>query len=504
MKIFTTPDIRTIYRLTLDRDGISSVDLISRAAGAIVSEIVSRWPSTRPVSVFAGPAGNGADALAVARMLIEQGYGCDVYLFNIGGNRLSSDCRHMRDRLMEVAPDRLTEVTGPFTLPELTTKHLIVDGLFGTGLTEPLAGGFTTLVRYINDSGAAVVSIDLPSGMFGDWNKGAINRNIIHATLTLSMQFPRLAFLLRENAELVGEWKVLDIGLNAQAIRSTSTNFQLLDAVGMHRLLKPRDRFANKSDFGTALIIAGSHGMMGAAVLASKGALRGGVGKVTVHGPAWGCDILQTAVPEAMYDADPNDTKVTSMKPSHTFTAIAVGPGIGTDQTTISALDLLLKSATTPLILDADALNCISLQRSMLNLLPPLSVLTPHSGEFDRLFGECSSDEERILKAIRYAEDYQLLILLKGHYTALIRPDGKVYFNSTGTPALATPGSGDVLTGLICGFMAQGFRPEIAPLLGAYIHGLAGEIAADRMGEYSVTAGDVADAIGPAIRQTMS
>lgn len=505
MKIFTTQDIKSIYRKTLETDGVTTLDMCRRAAASMVSEIVSRWPASRPVAVFAGPGGNGADALAMSRMLLDRGYQCEIYLFNIGGKLLSGDCRRMRDELVTAAPEHFTEVTGPFPLPEISPRYLIIDGLFGTGLTEPLTGGFTMLARYFNESGATVVSIDLPSGMFADWNStGAINRNVVHAHLTLSQQFPHLAFLFKENAELVGDWKVVDVGLNSHVVRSTPTNFQMLDSVGVHRLLKPRDKFADKTEFGNALVIAGSHGMMGAAVLAAKGAVRSGAGRVTLHGPAWGCDIAQISVPEAMYDCDPNDVSITAMKPARNYDAIAVGPGIGNGLSTVSALDLLLKSSTSPLVLDADALNCIARQRSMLNLLPPLTILTPHVREYDRLFGEQHSDEERIKNAIKQAAELQILILLKGHYTALIRPDGKVYFNSTGTPALATPGSGDVLTGLICGFLAQKFLPEIAPLLGAYIHGMAGEIAAERMGEYSVTATDITDAIGPAIRKAMS
>lgn len=503
MKIFTTQDIRTIQRQTIEHDQTDALELSIKAAAAIAPEITARWTAKRPVMIFAGPGGNGADALALAIRLHDMGYSCETYLFNISGNRLSPETRRLRDELRSLVGDKLYEVTGAFNLPEITRNHVVVDGLFGTGLTEPLKGGFTVLVGYINESGAPVVSIDLPSGMFGDWNKGTLNRNVVHATLTIALQFPRLAFLLKENAELVGEWVVADVGLNASVIRNTKTNYQLLDPPGMRRLLKPRDPFASKADYGSALLIAGSHGMMGAAVLATQGALRAGAGKVTLHGPGWGCDIAQTSVPEAMYDSDPNDTLVTSMKPQLPYTAIGVGPGLGTAQPTVSALDLLLKSAGTPLVLDADALNCIAAQRSMLNLLPPLSILTPHAAEYDRLFGACSTDEERILSAVKQAETYQILILLKGRYTALVRPDGKVYFNSTGTPALATPGSGDVLTGLICGFLAQGYRPEIAPLLGAYIHGLAGELAEATIGQYSVTATDILNHIGPAIRETM-
>lgn len=502
MKIFTNDDIRAIDRLTIER-GTSSAELISRVADGVTDEIVSHFPDSRPTAVFAGPGNNGADALEVASRLAGQGFQPDVYLFNIGGDKLSPECRTCRDRLKGQPGVRLIEVTGAFTLPELDRTYLVIDGLFGSGLREGLTGGFQALVRYINESGATVVSIDVPSGMFSDWNRGSINRNIIHADYSLAIQFPRLAFLMKENAELVGQWKVIDIGLDAEAIRHTPANFQIVDAAGMRKLLKPRGIFCSKADFGHALIVAGSYGMMGAAQFAAKGALRSGVGKLTVRSASWGYEVIQTAVPEALFSADPNDNVVTVIPPARNFTAVAIGPGIGASEPTISALETFLKSAAEPIVLDADALNCIAQRRSLLDLVPDHSIITPHAGEFDRLFGNHATDEERLLRAIKAAEDYNILILLKGHYTALVRPDGKVYFNSTGTPALATAGSGDVLTGIIVSFLAQGYKPEVAALLGAYVHGIAGDIASERHGLYGTTASDIADATGKAIKRIM-
>lgn len=502
MKIFTNDDIRAIDRLTIER-GITSAELIARVADGVTEEIVALFPESRPTAIFAGPGNNGADALAVAARLAGKGFQPDVYLFNIGGDKLSPDCRAFRDNLKNAPGVRLVEVTGAFTLPDLDKSFLVIDGLFGSGLRDGLTGGFMSLVRYINESGATVVSIDVPSGMFSDWNHGSINRNIIHSDLTLAIQFPRLSFLMKENAELVGKWKVLDIGLDADAIRRTQTNFQIVDASGMRRLLKQRKPFCSKADLGHALIVAGSYGMMGAAQFAAKGALRSGIGKLTVRSASWGYEVLQTTVPEALFSADPNDNIITAIPPSRNFSAVAIGPGIGTAEATISAIDTFLKSATDPIVLDADALNCISQKRALLDLLPDHSIITPHAGEFDRLFGKHATDEERLLRAIKAAEDYNILILIKGHYTALVRPDGKVYFNSSGTPALATAGSGDVLTGIIVSFLAQGYKPEVAALLGAYVHGVAGEIAAETNGIYGTTASDIANSVGKALLKIM-
>lgn len=502
MKIFTNDDIRAIDRMTIEL-GTSSAELIARVADGVADEVAAIFPDSRPTIIFAGPGNNGADALAVAARLAARGFKPDVYLFNIGGDKLSADCKAFRDSLKNQPGVRLLEVTGAFTLPDLDKSYLVIDGLFGSGLRDGLTGGFMSLVRYINDSGATVVSIDVPSGMFSDWNRNSINRNIIHADLTLAIQFPRLAFLMKENAELVGQWKVLDIGLDADTIRRTPTNFQIVDAGGMRRLLKPRKLFCSKADFGHALLVAGSYGMMGAAQFAAIGAVRSGLGKLTVRSASWGYEVMQTAVPEALFSADPSDNIITTIPPGRNFSAVAIGPGIGTAEPTIAAIDTFLKSATDPVVVDADGLNCIAQRRALLDLLPDHSIITPHAGEFDRLFGKHATDEERLLRAIKAAEDYNILILIKGHYTALVRPDGKVYFNSSGTPALATAGSGDVLTGIILSLLAQGYKPEVAALLGAYIHGIAGEIASETNGIYGTTAGDIASSVGKAILRIM-
>jgi len=500
MKIFTTDQIREIDRKTIESEKVSSLDLIERVAEGVTCEIISRWRSNKPVAIFAGPGNNGADALAVGRMLIEQGYAPEIFLFNIGGNRLSADCAACRDRLLALGNVDFTEVTGIFNLPGLSSHYLVIDGLFGSGLREPLSGCFMALVRYINESEATVVSIDVPSGLSGDWNPQSINRNIIHAKLTLAIQFPRLAFFMAENAELVGEWKTIDIELSQLAIRRTNPPYYLVEKNDVKRILRPRGAFSSKADFGSALIVGGSYGMMGAAVLGARAALRAGVGKVTVHAPRCGMLVTQTAVPEAMFEADKGEIVLHDMQPRHDYTALAVGPGIGTAEPTVDALEALLKSQERPLILDADALNCVARRQSLLHYLPVLSIITPHAGEFDRIFGPQQSAETRLAKAIEMARYHNILIVLKGRYTAIVRPDGKIYFNSSGNPGLATPGSGDVLTGIIAALLAQGYKPEVAALAGVYIHGVAGDIAAEREGVYGVTAGDIADCVGRAIK----
>lgn len=505
MKLFTTEEIRAIERYTIENEGISALELSERVAEGVADEVASRWRASKPTIVFAGPGNNGADALAASRILVERGFRPEVYLFNIGGDKLSPDCTAQRDRLLREIPDiPFHEVQSSFNMPKISPSHLIIDGLFGSGLREELKGGFKSLVQYINEVNATVVSIDLPSGMFGDWNPQLVNRNTIHATLTLAIQFPRISFFIADNAQLIGEWKVIDIGLSSAAIAGSAVNFCLVESRDVQHRLRPRNNFASKADFGSAILYAGSYGMMGAAILAAHAALRGGLGKLTVNAPKCGYSVLQTAVPEAMYRHNRGELNIVEIHPDRSFNAIAVGPGIGTNELTVKAIADFLAATNQPVILDADALNCIALKPSVLNSIPVLSIITPHAGEFDRLFGPQPSAEARLRKAIEMAKYYNILIILKGHYTAIVRPDGKIYFNSSGCPAMATPGSGDVLTGLLLAMLAQGYPAELASLIAVYIHGLAGELAAAEQGDYGVTAGDIAANIGKAIKETIA
>lgn len=505
MKLFTTQQINDIERYTLEHDDMSILDMVERVAEGVTFEIEARWKPGKPVVVFAGCENNGAEALAVARILAEHGYRPEVYLINVGGNALNSTCKAYRDALLALDTDvYFNEIVKEFAIPKLNENHLVIDGLFGAGIRENIKGGYRTLIQYINDSGATVVSIDVPSGMCGDSNPFAVNRDIIHADLTLAIQFPRIAFFNPDNAELVGEWKIIDIGLSDTAIHNTPARNHLIEVDEVKSLLKPRPLHSSKADFGAGMLVAGSYGMMGAAVLGARAAIRAGIGKLTVEAPKCGYEIMQTSVPDALYQYNKGDYYITRLEIEKPYDAIAIGPGIGTNDATLQALENFLLSRTTPVILDADALNCIARKPALLNSVPVLSIITPHAGEFDRLFGQHTSSELRLQKAIEMARFYNIIIVLKGHYTATVRPDGIVCFNSSGTPAMATAGSGDVLTGIILSLMAQGYKPEQASMTGVYIHGIAGELAAREQGEYGVTASDIASNVGRAIMTIMN
>jgi len=504
MKIFTNEQLQQIVRYSVDEEGLMLSEMIQRMAEGVTSEVVRLTSGTaRPITVFAGPGNNGAEALSVARMLTDQGFAPVVYLFNIRGNSINRECRENREALLATGRARLVEIIDSMEPPELSERHIVIDGLFGAGLREPLSGGFMTLVRDINDSGAEVVSIDVPSGLMADWNPSTISRNVVHASVTCTAQYPHLSFFIADNAPMVGRVRIVDVGIGASASRNMATKFHFVEPTDVKRVLKPRPEFSSKADYGSALLIAGSYGMMGAAVIAARGALRSGAGKVTVHSARCGFNIIQSVVPEALFRPDKNDIVVTDMLAARDYDGVGVGPGIGTAEVTAQALEVMLKQYRKPLVLDADALNIIARRPILLTLLPPGTIITPHAREFDRLAGESSSAEGRLLKAIELARKHNIIVVLKGHYTATIRPDGKVFFNSTGGPAMATGGAGDVLTGVITSLLAQGYAPEISAVAGVLIHGAAGDIAARDLGSYGVTASDIAQSLAPAIKSLL-
>lgn len=504
MKIINSQGIQAIDNATCEAQQISSIDLMERAATAVSYEIISRFLPTKRFVVIAGPGNNGGDALAVARMLIEQGYRrVEIFLFNVTG-KLSHDCDEECKRLMAMDGVDFTEITHHFNPPYLGKNDVVIDGLFGAGLNQPLQGGFVAVARYINESGAYVISIDLPSGLFSEWNANINMRDVVHADLTLAFQLPRLSFFFAENHPVLGDWKLLDIDLDQSKIKETPTNYYVIDAKNIAPLLHKRLPFTGKRDYGSALLFCGSTGMMGAAVMAARATLKSGAGLATVHSARGGLQILQAAVPEAMYEPDRNDHYITDMTIHHNHQAVAAGPGIGTQNPTITALETMLQNCPAPLVLDADALNCISQRPALLSIIPPKTIITPHIGEFDRLFGEHKNSEDRLNTAVEMSRKYNIIIVLKGHYTAVVRPTGRVYFNTTGNPGMATAGAGDVLTGVITAFLAQGYNPEYAAAIGVYVHGMAGDMAAEEIGEFGLTASDIADFVGRAINKIIA
>ena len=500
IKIFSTDKVRELDKYTIQNEPISSIDLVERAANAFTSEFCRRYSKQNRIIVFAGQGNNGADALAISRLLIDAGYRVETYLFN-RYMQLSNECELNKQRLLSMENIEFTEVIYDFEPPILEKQDIIIDGLFGSGLNRPLTGGFAAMVKYINQSESTIVSIDIPSGLFGEDNQKNDPEAIIRADLTLSFGFPKLSFQLPENAEYVGEWKVLDILLHPEAIANTATSYFQVTENDIASVFHPSNRFSHKGTFGHALLIAGSRGKIGAAILAAQACLKSGTGLLTVHVPQRGEQILQTAFPEAMVDLDPNQDHFSYVSDIRPFSAIGIGPGLGKHADSAKALEHLLQTTEEPVVLDADALNLIAANKNILKHVPARSILTPHPKEFDRIAGESNNSYERLLKAKDFAVNHQVCVVLKGAYTATCTTSGNVYFNSSGNPGMATAGSGDVLTGIILGLLAQGMEPETAAVVGVFLHGTAGDLAAVYQSEESMIASDIINMLGKAFKQ---
>jgi NAD(P)H-hydrate epimerase len=502
MKILSCTQLKELDKYTIVHEPIASIDLMERAAHALTEAITRRWDSSFKMAVFAGPGNNGGDALAVARMLSQKGYHVEVYLFNTK-DKLSEECEANLNRLKTCGSIYFTEITTQFDPPALTEHHLVIDGLFGSGLNKPLNGGFAAVVRYINASKSPVVSIDIPSGLMGEDNTYNIRQHIIHADVTLSIQLPKLSFLFPENEDIVGEWELLDIGLKQSYIDAAPSTYSILEEQDIRKLIKPRKRFAHKGTFGHGLLIAGSYGMAGASILAAKACLRSGIGLLTVHVPIYNHDLLQTTVPEAIVQTDIHERYFAQPTDLNRYKALAIGPGLGQEEDTALAMMEQIRGSHIPIVLDADAINILSTHRNWFSRLPKRCILTPHIGELDRLIGKCMDTYERLTKVKELAAYLQSYIIVKGAWTTIVTPEGHCHLNPTGNPGMATGGSGDVLTGILLGLLSQGYTQEDACKLGVYIHGLAGDIAAEEHTEIGMTAHDIVTSLPAAWKKIL-
>ena len=504
MKIFPTSVIKQLDAYTIEHEPITSINLMERAASVITDALLALFPNAEtPFVVFAGAGNNGGDGLAVARMLSIANRQVSVFLFN-PQKRLSSDCSVNLLRLKDIPSVNVTEIGENFSLPSFSADTIIIDALFGSGLNRPLQGVWSSAVHSINSAGCKVVAIDVPSGLFGEDNSKNICENIVRANITLTLQFPKLSFLLADNAPYVGTFMVLDIGLSRQAIENEATNYYMLEKKRVAELIHPRDRFAHKGCFGRALLVAGSQGMAGASLLAARAAMRSGVGLLTVNIPNCNNYILQTAIPEAMTLLDDSATHISKTVDTSRYNAVAVGPGLGQHPDTANVLFDIISNHNKPMVIDADALNILAKKPEYFSKLPQGTILTPHPAEFERLAGKCYDAHERLQKARLFAQENKIYIILKGAFTAIATPDGDCFFNPTGNPGMATGGSGDVLTGILLALLAIGYSPLDACRIGVYVHGLAGDIACEKLSEISLMAGDIVEALPQAWKQLLN
>ncbi|MGB8490096.1 MAG: NAD(P)H-hydrate dehydratase, partial [Bacteroidales bacterium] len=503
MKIFRSEQIKDIDRYTIANEPVASVDLMERAASQLLLWYARQFDRSRRVFVFAGPGNNGGDGLALARLLSANRFNPEVHYVKFT-EKTSGDWNINRGRLEIETPVRFYELDDIKQFPLVTSDDVVIDAIFGSGLARPVEGLAAEVIGKINRSGATIVSVDIPSGLFGEDNSNNNPDAIIRAAYTLSFEFPKLSFLVADNAIFTGEWSVLPIGLSSAAIRNTATPFSYTGQDFIRSIIRKRNKFDHKGIYGHGLLVSGSYGKMGSAFLGAKAALRTGIGLLTCHIPSLGIDIIQTAIPEAMVSVDALEKMISDVGDIARFDAVAIGPGIGQDPVTQQALHSLLLNRNKAMVIDADGLNILGLNKKWLSALPGNAILTPHPKEFERIAGRTGNGFARLMRQIEFAAEYDSVVVLKGANTSVATPAGEVFFNSTGNPGMATAGSGDALTGIILSLLAQGYTPENAAVAGVYLHGLAGDIAAARSGQESIIASDIIDNIGNAFLKIRS
>ncbi|MBX2978897.1 MAG: NAD(P)H-hydrate dehydratase [Flavobacteriales bacterium] len=499
--LLSPEQIRMADAQCIAQEGITSTELMERASKACVKHILELHsaghfgnPTKLAYVVFMGMGNNGGDGAAIARLLHAACLPVRV-LRVLHRPHASPDCALNHQRLAElgVPCSDLSSTDHRFALDD---HEVVIDAMLGAGLSEPVHGWLAEIIEAVNVSHRPVIAIDMPSGLFMGANNGPDGGAVISALITLTFEVPKLALLLSDNAAYVGLWQLVDIGLDKAYFRSLPAMHALVEEADVRNMLSARPRFAHKGTFGHALLVAGSRGKMGAAVLATRAALRSGVGLVTAQVPADGHVVLQSTCPEAMCSLDRDAYHLTELPSLDPYNAVGMGPGIGQHGDTERVVKNLIQQTSVPIVLDADALNILAGQPTWMAFLPASTLLTPHPKEFDRLFGSpARSGAERLERAIQQAARWNAVVVLKGAFTAICAPDGRVFFNPTGGPGMAKGGSGDVLTGLLTGLLAQGFTCLEAAILGVYVHGLAGDLAAAHKGSDGMTAMDIAESI---------
>ncbi len=496
MKIFSANLTREADNYTIANEPISSINLMERAARRATEKILKLYYDRFNFAVFVGPGNNGGDGLVIARLLADKGLNVNVYFVKFT-DKNSDDFSVNFKRLKEQGKAEIVILDSVEKFPNLKENVLIIDAIFGSGLSRPLKGFPEEVVVRINDLKNEIVAIDIPSGLFGEENPFG-KRTIIKANHTLSFQYPSLSFMFSENNEFIGQFHVIDIGIHKEFIQNTETPYYYVRKEDIH--IRHRKKFSHKGNYGHALLIAGSYGKAGAQILAAKSAHRTGAGLLTAVVPQCNYQILQIASPETMLNINRSEKIISEFPDTDGFNAVAVGPGIGFAEETEKMLKKLIVDYNSPIVFDADALTILAKNPERMKLIPEGSIFTPHPKEFERFVGKCTSGYERMIKQKEFAEKHKIYIVLKGAHSSIATPEGKVFFNSTGNPGMATGGSGDVLTGIIVSLLSQNYNPFEAVLYGTYIHGAAGDFAAERKGQYPLIASDIVDNLSDALK----
>lgn len=496
MKIFTVQQLAEADKVTIEKQGITSEELMERAASLVFEEIHARLNNEPvPIKIICGIGNNGGDGLVVGRLLIEQGYNVSIYVVNFTKER-SRDFLSNYNKIKEIGAPWPTLLKGKEDFPELHPKDFVIDAIFGIGLNRPPEGWVADLINYINASGAFILSIDMPSGLFSSKTPEPDDA-VIKANYTLTFQAPKLVFFLPKTAEFVGNYQVLNIGLDYEFLAASPAEAQLIDKEEAKNLYIPRKNFSHKGDYGHSMIIGGSYGKIGSISLSAKAALRTGAGLVTIYSPVCGYEILQSILPEAMVLIDEGQKELNNIQFEIEPDVVCFGMGAGTTAATVKTFESLLKKTKSPMVIDADGLNMLSHNKGLLKLIPKNSILTPHPKELERLLGEWKDDFDKLAKAKDFTKKHELILVIKDAHSITVSGDN-LYINNTGNPGMATAGAGDVLAGMITALISQKYEPLIAAVFATYLHGKAGDFAASKLSYQGMIAGDIVENIGAA------
>ncbi|MFD0931182.1 NAD(P)H-hydrate dehydratase [Psychroflexus salinarum] len=494
MKILSASQLADLDSFSCKEQRISSWELMERAAGLAYEEISSSLESTsQMIKVLAGPGNNGGDGLAIAYFLARDGFDVEVYLVNFTSSR-SDDNQKNLVRLKNQSKCKIEDIDEDSKVPSFNSNDIIIDSIFGVGLNRPMPEFVQKLIKSVNKHSFKTIAIDIPSGMYMD---KSINEDeqVFKSDLTLTFQTPKLSFYLPDYSDFIGEVKIIDIGLSQKRLSEISSEFTFVDLNFTKTLYQLRSRFSHKGTYGHAVLIGGSRLMLGSVILSSKSCMRSGVGKTSVLMPSRGYSALIQHLPEAMIIENTSEEFISYKKLDFNADAIGIGVGIGTSKDALKALSNWLENSKQPLVIDADALNLIAEHKALQRQIPKKSILTPHPGELRRLIGSWKDDFEKLEKIKNFSTKHDVIILGKDAFSLCVYKN-KVFVNSTGNSGMATAGSGDVLTGLVTGLLAQGYSSLNAATIGMFLHGMAGDLAAKETSQESLIASDITNHLG--------
>jgi len=494
LKVLSSKNLKSLDLKTIENQNISSLILMRRACDSFITWFLSQFSKSNKIQIFCGFGNNGGDALLISNILYDIGYNIKVYFLN-HQKKISNNCLIQLNNLNDKIP---VQDINENIISKIKDSEIIIDGLFGYGLSRKLENPCIGLVKHLNNLKGKKISIDIPSGISSDKVIGDV---FFKSDYTFTFQTPKLSFFFPEYINLIGKVIIRDIGLDKDILDKLSPLASLIEKNDIRKKMINRSLISHKGTFGHGLIISGSKGKMGACIMSCKASLKSGIGLLSVYVPKVGESIIQTSLPEAMTITDINNNHISTIPKLEVFNSIGIGPGIGLHKDTEKAIVKLIKNSKIPLVIDADAINIISRNKNILKFLPKNSILTPHPKEFKRLAGTYKDSNQRIKLQKKLSRKFKLNILIKGPFSMMTDIDGNLFINTTGNPGMATGGSGDVLTGIITGLIGRGYNSFNAMIMGVYIHGLSGDISKKNLGEESLIATDLIDNLPKAFKK---